>query len=314
MIYIGVDIGGTSIKTGFVNEQGQIISRFVIKIIKGEEQAATIKKIGEAINQHIKEHDYQDIVGIGIGCPGAINSTSGYCDYSPNLKWEHLDVCGILSEVCHLKVKIANDANVAVLGEVKFGIAKNYRHVVMLTLGTGVGGGLYLDDELYEGNEGKGAELGHSLLEYNGRLCGCGKRGCLEAYASATALINDTKKAMMENTQTAMWDYVNHDIDQVDGKTAFETAKKGDVIAKKVVEQYINYLSAGILSFCNIFRPEAVILGGGICAQKDYLIKPIEQILKQQNYGIKNTPEVKILVAKLGNDAGILGAAALLFE
>lgn len=312
MKIIGVDIGGTSIKTGVVNEKGEIISKFVIKIVKGEEQVYTINKLADQINKHISENNYNDIIGIGIGCPGAINSELGRCDYSPNLKWENLNICQIISEKCNLPCKITNDANAAILGEVKFGIAKNYKNVVMLTLGTGVGGGLYLDDKLFEGNEGKGAELGHALFEYNGRLCGCGRKGCFEAYGSATALINDTKKMMEEHHDTKMWDFVEHDINKVDGRTAFETSKLGDEYAKKVVDQYTSFLAQGILSFVNVFRPQAIILGGGVCAQKDYLINPIKKILEKENYGLKNTPPVEILIAKLGNDAGILGAAALM--
>lgn len=312
MKIIGVDIGGTSIKVGVVNEKGEIISRFVIKIIKGEEQVYTINKLADLINDHIKEHNYNDIIGIGIGCPGAINSGLGRCDYSPNLKWENLNICELISKRCNLPCKITNDANAAILGEVKFGIAKNYKNVVMLTLGTGVGGGLYLDDKLFEGNEGKGAELGHALFEYNGRQCGCGRKGCFEAYGSATALINDTKQMMEEHKDTKMWDFVDHDINKVDGRTAFETSKLGDEYALKVVEQYTSFLAQGILSFINVFRPEAIILGGGICAQKEYLINPIKKILEKENYGLKNTPAVEILIAQLGNDAGILGAAALM--
>lgn len=312
MLYIGVDIGGTSIKVGFVNEKGEIVSRFVRKIIKDEEQVTTIKKLGEMINEHIKEHEYKEIKGIGIGCPGAINTKTGCCDYSANLYWENLNVCQILKDICHMDVRIANDANAAVLGEAKFGVAKNYKNLVMLTLGTGVGGGLYLDDHLYEGNEGKGAELGHALFIYNGRQCACGRKGCFERYASATALIYDTKEAMKKHPESAMWKYVDGDIDKVDGKTAFETSKLGDKTALEVVDQYIHYLAAGIINFCNIFRPEAIVLGGGICAQGDYLIKPIEKLLIENDYGYKNTPRVDLLIAKLGNDAGILGAAALM--
>lgn len=311
MIYVGVDIGGTSIKVGFVNEAGEILSRFVRKIVKGENGEDTIRIIGEMINEHIKEHNYKDVKGIGAGCPGAINSTTGYCDASANLGWERLNVAEIFANTCKIPAKIGNDANVATLGEVKFGVAQNYNNVIMLTLGTGVGGGLYLDGKLYEGNEGKGAELGHALFIYNGRQCGCGRKGCFERYASATGLIMDTKEAMEAHKDSKMWDFVNGDINAVDGRTAFETAKLGDEVAKHVVDQYIHYLAAGIISFCNVFRPEAIVLGGGICAQGDNLIKPIEKILIEEDYGYKNTPKVELLVAKLGNDAGILGAAAL---
>ncbi len=313
MLYIGVDIGGMSIKIGVVNEKGEIISRFNM-IFEHINQEEMIISLANKINEHIKDNNLKDIQGIGISCAGVVNSNTGYCDYSANLGWDKLDVCGILSRYTNLKCKISNDANCATLGEVKFGIAKNYHNVVMLTLGTGVGGGLYLNDKLFEGYQGKGAELGHSLFIYNGRECACGLKGCFERYASASALIYDTKEEMLKNRNSKMWEYADNDINNVNGKTAFECSKLGDESAIKVVNQYINYLSAGILSFCNIFRPEAVILGGGISNQKEYLIKPIKKILKDNNYGYKNTPSVDVLIAKLGNDAGIIGAAALVMD
>ncbi len=316
MLYVGVDIGGMSLKIGIVNEKGEILSRFVMVFDKQSKQEEMIVALANNIKNHIKEEKYNinDIKGIGVSCAGVVNTKTGYCDYSANLNWNKLDLCGILTKYTGLEAKITNDANAAILGEVKFGIAKNYHNVVMLTLGTGVGGGLYLDDKLFEGNEGKGAELGHSLFIYNGRKCACGLKGCFEKYASASALIYDTKEAMKLDKDSLMWKYCENDIEKVNGKTAFECAKNGDPSAIKVVDQYISYLSYGILNFCNIFRPEVVILGGGVSNQKEYLTNPIKEILKENNYGYKNTPPVEVLIAKLGNDAGIIGAAALLMD
>lgn len=314
MLYIGVDIGGMSLKIGVVNEFGEIISKFTMNFDKNIPQDEMIKSLAIKINEHIKENNYTDVKGIGVSCAGVVNTKTGYCDFSANLNWTNLDICGILKKYTSLDTKIANDANCAVLGEVKFGVAKNYHNVVMLTLGTGVGGGLYLDDKLYEGNQGKGAELGHSLFIYNGRKCACGLKGCFERYASASALISDTKKAMLKNKESLLWKYCDFNLDNVNGKVAFDCAKLNDKTAIEVVNKYISYLSYGILNFCNIFRPEVIILGGGISNQKENLIVPIKKILKENNYGYKNTPEVDILIAKLGNDAGIIGAACLLMN
>lgn len=314
MLYIGVDIGGMSLKIGVVNELGEIISKFTMNFDKNIPQDEMIKSLAIKINEHIKENNYTDVKGIGVSCAGVVNTKTGYCDFSANLNWINLDICGILKKYTSLDTKIANDANCAVLGEVKFGVAKNYHNVVMLTLGTGVGGGLYLDDKLYEGNQGKGAELGHSLFIYNGRKCACGLKGCFERYASASALISDTKKAMLKNKESLLWKYCDFNLDNVNGKVAFDCAKLNDKTAIKVVNKYISYLSYGILNFCNIFRPEVIILGGGISNQKENLTMPIKKILKENNYGYKNTPVVDVLIAKLGNDAGIIGAACLLMN
>lgn len=314
MLYIGVDIGGMSLKIGVVNELGEIISKFTMNFDKNIPQDEMIKSLAIKINEHIKENNYTDVKGIGVSCAGVVNTKTGYCDFSANLNWINLDICGILKKYTSLDTKIANDANCAVLGEVKFGVAKNYHNVVMLTLGTGVGGGLYLDDKLYEGNQGKGAELGHSLFIYNGRKCACGLKGCFERYASASALISDTKKAMLKNKESLLWKYCDFNLDNVNGKVAFDCAKLNDKTAIKVVNKYISYLSYGILNFCNIFRPEVIILGGGISNQKENLTMPIKKILKESNYGYKNTPVVDVLIAKLGNDAGIIGAACLLMN
>lgn len=310
MNYVGIDIGGTSIKVGFVDKEGNILSQYAIPIIKGENQEETIINLAKTVNEHAKEKGYE-FNGIGIGCPGAINSIKGTCDFSGNLDWHNLDIVGLIEKECNVKAKITNDANAAILGEAKFGIAKNYHNVVMLTLGTGVGGGLYLNDQLFEGNEGKGAEVGHAIFKYNGRQCTCGRKGCIEAYCSATALIADTKKAMLKDRKSKMWEYADFELARVDGRTAFECSKMGDKSAIKVVNEYMDHLCAAILSFCNIFRPDAVVLGGGLSNQKEYLIDPLAERMKNEHYGFKCSPAVKLLRASLGNNAGILGAAAL---
>lgn len=313
MYYIGIDIGGTSIKCGFVTKEGKIVHRFGFPIDHKEKQEDTIKRLSSCVLENIKEFkkEKKDFVGIGIGCPGSINSITGVCCFSNNLGWNDLPIIKIMEEETLLKCKISNDANVAMLGEATFGAGKDYKNSILLTLGTGVGGGLYLNGQLYEGNEGKGAELGHVIIEKNGYPCSCGLKGCLETYASVTGLIRMSKEEMNKNKSSLMWSYVDNDIDKVNGKTAFECAKKGDESALKVVDKYEDYLTIGILNYCNIFRPNAIILGGGVSNQKEYLTDALIKKVKAHNYGFKGTPEVKILVSNLGNDAGILGAAAL---
>jgi len=311
--YIGVDIGGTNLKVGFISPEGSVIHKFSFPFIKSEKQKDTIKRLGLEILKELKSQGIstQNVVGIGVGSPGSIDNRDGVCCYNGNLGWRNLPIAALLKETTGFSTRVSNDANVAMLAEAKFGAAKNTQTAVLLTLGTGVGGGLYLNGRLFEGSEGKGAELGHMIVEKDGYPCTCGLHGCLESYASVTGLIRMTKDAMNADKKSWMWDYVGGDIDKVDGKTAFETSKKGDASALRVVDDYENYLTIGIINYCNIFRPEAILIGGGLSNQKEYLTDALNAKLKAAHYGFEGTPEVKIMVTNLGNDAGILGAAAL---
>jgi glucokinase len=314
MIALGVDIGGTSIKFGLVDEKGQIIKKDRIVVDYQKNQEEIINELGLGINAFLEKNsiDKSSLLGIGIGCAGSISSKRGYCDYSNNLRWKNLNVCGLISSLTGLKAKISNDANVACLGEVRFGSGKQFQNCVMLTLGTGIGSGIVIDGKLYEGNDGKGAELGHELLKMNGRKCTCGRKGCLEAYASATALIYDTKQAMIKDSSSLMWAYCQSDIANVDGSTAFECSKKGDPTACKVIKNYVAYLGEGLVNICSIFRPECILIGGGVSNQKDYLIDKLVAYLEKNNYGFGVGPKVQIKTATLGADAGIIGAACLM--
>jgi glucokinase len=225
------------------------------------------------------------------------------------LNWKDFAIGARVEALTGLKTKIANDANVAALGEARFGAAKGRENVVMLTLGTGVGGGIVADGKLVEGNKSAGAELGHSVIVRGGEQCTCGRKGCLEAYASATALIRDTRRAMESDPDSKMWEIGS--LDAVTGKTAFDH-KDTDVYAKDVVDNYIGALATGIANFGNIFRPEVVLLGGGVCAQGDVLIKPLQEIVNKEVFAQDMGPEVKVLIATLENTAGTLGAASLL--
>ncbi len=310
--YIGVDIGGMSVKYGLVNENGNILAK---RTVKTEGTAdSVIDTLGKALVAFLEENGLkkEEIEGVGIGCPGAITAATGTVEYSNNLGWKNVKLTDGLKKYLDTEYKVSNDANVAALGEATFGAAKEFSDVIMLTLGTGVGGGIVLGNKLYEGNESKGAELGHAVLVLGGEECTCGRKGCIEAYCSASALIRDTKRAMLRDTDSKMWDYANNDIHNVNGRTAFAMARENDPAAVQVVNDYIMYLSESIMNYCNIFRPQAVVLGGGISGEGKYLIDRVAQYCKERHYGYQGTPEVKILAATLGNDAGIIGAAALL--
>ncbi len=309
--YVGIDLGGTFIKGGIVDQDGVILlqGQTPTESEKGAEGVANniaslaLDLLGKA------GVDKRDAVGIGMGVPGMIDSKNGVVIYSNNLNWKDFEIGARVAELTGLQTKIANDANVAALGEAKFGAAKGRENVVMLTLGTGVGGGIVADGRLVEGNKSAGAELGHAVITIGGEQCTCGRKGCLEAYASATALIRDTKRAMEAHRDSKMWEIGG--LEKVTGKTAFDY-RDSDPYANTVVENYIRNLASGITNFANIFRPEVVLLGGGVCAQGENLVKPLQKLLNEELFAGGLGPQVEIKIAELGNSAGLLGAAALL--
>ena len=312
--YVGIDLGGTFIKGGIVDDLGRILisDKAPTESEGGAEAVArNIAKLTESLLSRLGLTG-SDVEGIGMGVPGMINSKAGIVTYSNNLAWESFAISESVEKLTGLKTKIANDANVAALGEVKFGGGKNLENVIMITLGTGVGGGIVLDGRLYEGNEGAGAELGHSCISVGGEPCTCGRRGCLEAYASATALIRDTKRAMESHPESKMWD-VAKNLSEVDGATAFRM-KDTDEIAKSVVDHYIEMLGAGLANIANVFRPEAILIGGGVSAEGDNLIIPLRKYVEENIFAGSRGPGVLIKVAELGNRAGIMGAAALIMD
>ncbi len=311
--YVGIDLGGTFIKGGIVDDLGNIIykDKTPTEGEKGGDKVA--ENIAGLVESLLKNTGLSagEVQGIGMGAPGMIDSKAGVVIYSNNLHWKDLAVAKKVSDLTGIKVKIANDANVAALGEAKFGAAKGCQNMVMFTLGTGVGGGIIAEGKLIEGNKSAGAEIGHMVIVANGEQCTCGRKGCMEAYSSATALIRDTKRAMQAHKDSKMWEIGS--LDEVTGKTAFDY-KDVDPYAKAVVDSYIEHLAFGITNAANVFRPEFVLLGGGVCGEGDALIKPLQAILDRDLFAGDLGPYVEIKVAELGNSAGLLGAAALLMD
>ena len=315
MYLLGVDIGGTAIKIGVLDEFGKIIRKTQIKT-QNLSQESEIKNVAKAIDKLLEENKISksQIKGVGVGCPGAIDGDRGIVKYSSNLKWKDFCLKSELESLIKLPVRLANDADAATLGEAIFGSAKGYKTVIMLTLGTGVGGGIVINKKLYEAPKGMGAELGHIVVKKGGLPCGCGRRGCLEQYASATALIRQTKTAMLKNPNSLLWEVSKNDINNVDGKTSFIAERLGDKTAKRVINNYISYLGEGLLDYCNIFRPDAIVIGGGISNEGEILISKLVKYLKKYEYGYKGTPRAEILLASLKNDAGIIGSGSLVME
>ena len=314
MIAIGIDIGGMSIKGAAVDSNGKVYEPFSMPFAKNESGETIIRNLAVLVKKYINENDLEGkIAGVGIGCPGSLDVKNGIVNYANNLGWNNLPITKIMQETLPYPVRIINDANAAALGEARYGAGKSYSNIILLTLGTGVGGGIIVDNKLYEGNEGKGAELGHMVIQVDGEPCSCGRKGCFEAYASATALIREAKKAMLLDKESLLWNLVP-DIESVGGRVIFEAIKQGDKTANKVFENYIKYLGEGILNYCNIFRPDAIVLSGGIANAGDALFIPLNEYIKNRNYGYKETPAVKVVPSVLGYDSGKVGAAALFFE
>lgn len=310
--YIGIDLGGMSAKAGIMNADGEFLGTkrcFTDKDRSPEETAKDIAELATSLAAQTGV-PLHEVVGIGIGSPGVIDSRNGIVVRWTNFNWQGVRLAKMVRENSSLPVFVTNDANAAALGEAKFGSGTRFKSSVMITLGTGVGGGMIFDGKLFEGYRSAGAEIGHMVIEEGGILCTCGRRGCFEQYASATALIRDTKKAMLENRISLMWDIVGNNIDNVDGETAFLAAKQGDMSGTKVIKNYIWHLGEGIANIVNLLRPEAIILGGGISNQGDYLIRPLQKFVYDKIYVDLGYAPLSIVKASLGNDAGIYGAIA----
>lgn len=310
MIAIGVDIGGTSIKGATINDKGEVLRRFSLPTDKELAPEIIIGQLCELINDTAKG---ESVVGIGIGLPGTFNKNTGEIVNCPNLpKWNGFNLKEFVENKCHSEVRMVNDADAAALAEAKYGVGKDYDFVLMITLGTGVGGGIVINKQLYNGNHGMGAELGHMVIELDGRQCGCGRKGCFEAYASATALIGQTKEAMEYHPDSLMHQ-VSKELGTVDARVPFLAEAKGDQAAKEVVDNYVKYLSEGLLNYCNILRPNIIVLSGGVANEGENLLRRVREYLKENNFGMRRAPEVEIRQSTVGYDAGKIGAAALFF-
>lgn len=308
--YAGIDLGGTFVKGGIVDEEGNILVKDKIPTGKERPYAEIAADMAQLVLDLAKKAGISpaDVKAAGVGSPGTIDSKNGIIVYSNNIRWEKVPLGAELKKHLGIPVFATNDANAAALGESFAGAAKSYPSSVFITLGTGVGGGIILDNVLFEGNRSAGAEIGHMVIRMGGEKCTCGRKGCFEAYASATALIRQTKNAMEKDKTSKLWE-ICPNLEDVNGKTAFDGMRAGDKTAEKVVKNYITYLAEGIANLANIFRPDAVVLGGGVCAEGDNLLVPLRRKVNRLLYGGTKYAPVLVTVAQLGNDAGLVGAA-----
>ena len=317
---VGIDLGGTNIVAGVVRRDSdtsdyEIIAKAECKTAIPRPEADVCDSMADVVKKAVKKAKLtmDDIAYVGIGVPGAVNPETGIIETSPNLFFTNWEVSKMMEERLHKYVKIENDANAAALGEFLAGSAKGCRNAIAVTLGTGVGGGIIIDGKIYSGSNFAGAELGHMVIVKGGKKCGCGRYGCWEAYASATALIEQTKEAIRNEKAefSYMLNAVDGDIDKVNGKTPFDAMLDGDATGKKVVEEFTSYLACGIVNVINIFQPDVLCIGGGVSRQGENLLAPVRAIVEQERITKYNEKQTQICAATLGNDAGIIGAACL---
>lgn len=311
--YLGIDLGGTNIVAGVVNENYEIVAKARVKTrcprpaeeIADDMAAVCLeacKNAGISIN---------DVEACGVGSPGAVNPVTGVIATSNNLGFENLTLAKMLKERTGVDFYLENDANAAAYGEFMAGAGKGTKDFVAITLGTGVGGGIIIDGKLFSGSNYAGGELGHTVIVVDGEHCSCGRDGCWEAYASATALIRQTKAKMLENKDSKMWELAGGSIDNVNGRIAFDGMRAGDKAACEVVTQYEKYVAIGLTNIINIFQPERICIGGGVSNEGETLVAPIREFVAKESYTGSRIKGCEILPAGLGNDAGIIGAAFL---
>lgn len=313
MYTIGVDLGGTNIAAGVVSDN-KIIKKASTPTMAKRAPEEIVKDMAALCYKVIEEAGLKlsDIAFCGISTPGIANNEAGRVEYANNLPFSFFPIVDVLKKYIPFEsVYIANDANAAAKGEAEVGAASGSKCSVMITLGTGVGGGIIIDKKVYTGFNCSGGELGHIVIVQGGRQCTCGRRGCWETYSSATGLVLTTKEKMLETKNTVMWDMCEGSIEKINGKTAFTAARAGDKAGKEVVDEYIKMLGCGITNIVNIFQPEILSIGGGVCNEGDYLLEPVKEIVRREQYSAENVPDTKIVIAQLGNDAGIIGAAML---
>lgn len=313
MYRIGVDLGGTNIAVGLVNEEKKIVVKKSLPTGAERPAEEIVKDIATLCREVCAEQQIavDEVACIGIASPGVANSQTGVVEYANNLPFVQFPIAKLLGEQLHVNnVKIANDANAAAWGEAVAGAAKGTKNSVMITLGTGVGGGIIINDEIYCGFNCAGGELGHIVIQVDGAPCSCGRCGCWEAYSSATALIRMTKEKIEECRATGR-KTVMADAPKVSGRTACDAMRAGDEAGKEVYDKYIKYLASGLATIINIFQPEVISLGGGVSNEGQSLIDALLPIVRKEQYGGSFVSLTEIRIAQLGNDAGIIGAAML---
>ncbi|MBR6530506.1 MAG: ROK family protein [Clostridia bacterium] len=309
---LGFDLGGTNMVVGIVDEEGRVISKLSCPTRARRSQDAIAADMANLVHELLVKNELTpaDVSFLGVASPGIANSDTGVIEYANNLPFENFAVADYMREKTGIaNVSIGNDANAAALGEAVCGQAKGTKNSVMITLGTGVGGGIILNGKIHTGINHSAGELGHIVIHHGGRKCTCGRRGCWETYSSAVGLIEMTREKMRERTDSAMWRLCDGDSKRLSGKTAFAASRLGDEAACEVVGTYVEYLACGLTNIINIFQPEVLSIGGGISGEGEYLLEPLRRIVDFEQYSSSCPVKTRLCIATAGNDAGIIGAA-----
>lgn len=309
---IGIDLGGTTMTAGLVNEKYEIVGK-ITRATQLPRPAADLEKaLADLCRAVVRENgaSFDEVSYVGIGTPGSVNFTTGFVGYNTNFNYYDWNLGPDMEKLLGCKVYVENDANAAAFGEYIAGGAKGYASAVVVTLGTGIGSGIILEGKLLRGFNFAAGEMGHTVIVKDGRQCNCGRRGCWERYASSRALTEDTKAAMRKNPDTIMWKLVK-DIDHVNAKTSFDAMEKGDALAKQVIDAWLEYVGCGVANVVNTFEPDVICIGGGVSNQGETLLAPIRAYVEKETHNITTgrVPEIRACV--LRNDAGVIGAAAL---
>lgn len=308
MLRIGVDLGGTNIAVGVVDEYYRIVAKKSIPTNPKRPVVDVVRNIGDAIEGLLQESNFtiDDCSSIGLGAPGTCDAVTGMVYVSYSLAWTNVPVADMLKKRFHKEVFVNNDANCAALAEVVAGSAKGKKNIVLLTIGTGLGSGIVIDGKIYSGYKGNGTEFGQMLIDINGFLCACGRRGCWDSYASASGLIRQAKQAMFERHETKL-----HIYKELTAKDVFEAADAGDVTARAVLREYCHFLAIGVSNIVNILGPEMILFGGGVSKRGDIILPPIYKYIRENCFDKREESMPELAIASMGNDAGIVGAAAL---
>ena len=310
--YVGIDLGGTNTKIGILDIEGNIFKSTIIKTLSAEGVERTLTRIWESVKVLAEELgiEISDIKGIGIGIPGPVIKQSVVAFFA-NFPWgENVDIKAIMERISGVETRLDNDVNIIALGEAKYGAAKGSSTSVTIALGTGIGGGIYIDGKLISGYLGAGGEVGHMKLVKDGKLCGCGQKGCFEAYASATGLVREAISRLIVNKNNMLYKMIDGNLQKLEAKAIFDAAKNGDKFSLELVDYEAEYLAMGIGNVLNIINPERVVLGGGVAMAGDILMLPMKE--KLQKYTLKVAlKDVEIVQGVLGNEAGIKGAVGL---
>lgn len=312
MYSIGIDLGGTNIVSSVVNDRYEIVASAKTATNSPRSAEEIFDDIAKVTFEAIDKAGLtvKDINSVGLGTPGTVNG-DGVIEFANNLVFNNVPAKQMLIDRLGIeKVYIENDANCAALGEAYAGVGNGAKDFIAVTLGTGVGSGIIVDGKIVNGVNFAGGECGHMVINVDGEQCTCGRKGCWEAYASATALIRQTERAMEENPDSVMHQLAAEE-GRVSGRTAFDAMRKGDIAGIKVVDQYIKYVACGLINLVNALQPEVICVGGGICNEGETLMKPLRRYVQAERYSIYSKIQTKIVKARLGNDAGVIGAAIL---